>query len=678
MKIKIITKLMVLVGVLVLAASLSVFAAAYHYMVQGFDEESRHTVSAFQRVVAAQVNDLQDEFLKQAKLAAGLEELAKGVAEGNTPVLQKAGARLIAELHADLMTITDINGVIIARGHSTKFGDSGLDQETVRRALKGQSSVGIVTGTVVPFSLRAGAPVYWQGQLVGSVAIGASLARESMVDDIKERTGLEVTIFNNDTRIMTTIITKDGKRALGTTIQNPGVIEEVLRQGKGYNAVNTILGSTYQSYYWPIKNMADKIVGMWFIGKPVSILEAAEKNVFLSILVVTGVLLPLLLLVSWFAARALVSPIVRTTRFASAVAMGNLDEQLEVRSHDETGELASSLRSMVRTLKEKIFEAERNTELAATETRKAQEAMQAAQKARTEADSARKAGILHAAGELQAVVENLSAAADQLSAQIKESLHDTERQDQLSNGTAAAMQALYATIAESTDKANVASETSETSRTNAEEGAQVIDSMVTAIHNVSDIADSLEKDMGALNKRAEEIGRVMGVISDIADQTNLLALNAAIEAARAGDAGRGFAVVADEVRKLAEKTMLATKEVGESIKGIQHGTRQSASLVTRTVDEIRDITDKARRAGEALQKIVNLSSSVSGQVHSIAVSSREQSRTSEQVSQTIAQINQISAGTNEGMRHSATAVEQLSLQASRLKNVIDAMHRDNS
>ena len=65
---------------------------------------------------------------------------------------------------------------------------------------------------------------------------------------------------------------------------------------------------------------------------------------------------------------------------------------------------------------------------------------------------------------------------------------------------------------------------------------------------------------------AEGIGRIMNVISDIADQTNLLALNAAIEAARAGDAGRGFAVVADEVRKLAEKTMTATKEVGDAIR----------------------------------------------------------------------------------------------------------------
>ncbi len=145
--------------------------------------------------------------------------------------------------------------------------------------------------------------------------------------------------------------------------------------------------------------------------------------------------------------------------------------------------------------------------------------------------------------------------------------------------TATAMEEMNATVLEVAHNASNAAESAARARENAQVGAEGVRQAVTSIDAIKDQILDLNESMGELGSQAEGIGQIMNVVTDIADQTNLLALNAAIEAARAGEAGRGFAVVADEVRKLAEKTMQATKEVGDAVSTIQSQARSNITAV---------------------------------------------------------------------------------------------------
>ncbi|KHK01619.1 methyl-accepting chemotaxis protein [Desulfovibrio sp. TomC] len=374
--------------------------------------------------------------------------------------------------------------------------------------------------------------------------------------------------------------------------------------------------------------------------------------------------------------KIVVTPLKRLEEFASDVAGGNLDKALDLHLGNEIGKLADSLRSMVTTLKGKIDEADAKTRLAEEASTRAAQAVQEAEEARREAEKARTEGMLQAAGELESVVEVVTTASEELSAQIEQSSRGSEEQSRRVSETATAMEEMNATVLEVAKNASQAADTADKAKHKAEEGAQVVTQVVGSIGEVQSTALELKTDMTTLGKQAEGIGQILNVISDIADQTNLLALNAAIEAARAGDAGRGFAVVADEVRKLAEKTMTATKEVGEAIRGIQEGARKNIGNVENAVQKIDAATGLAGKSGEALQAIVSLVDLTTDQVRSIATASEQQSSASEEINRSIEDVSRISAETSDAMQQSALAVGELAHQSQVLKGLIDQMKDD--
>ena len=453
-------------------------------------------------------------------------------------------------------------------------------------------------------------------------------------------------------------------------------VRQILAQGSG-RLVYGWGGKEKVAYFRSIPAMN------WFVLVSVERAEvlAPAKALLRSNSLISGGIALLVGLIIFLVARSIAGALREGAHFVGRVAEGHFEiDETQRRSleksaarTDEIGALARGVGAMVENLKQLFADSEQKTREAHAATEEARQAMREAEEARKAAEGARREGMLSAAGQLEEVAAVLSSASTQLSAQIEQSDRGAAESATRLSEAATAMNEMNATVQEVARNADSASSASAETKQKAEAGAQVVGKAVQSIDQVHQMSLALKDDMVQLNEHAQDITRIMGVISDIADQTNLLALNAAIEAARAGEAGRGFAVVADEVRKLAEKTMASTNDVGNAIKAIQESTAKSMTGVDNAVERIGEATELASRSGAALEEIVATVEATADQVNAIATASEEQSAASEEINQSIVQVNDMSRQTAEAMAEAAKAVSDLAAQAQGLTTLIQEL-----
>ncbi len=240
----------------------------------------------------------------------------------------------------------------------------------------------------------------------------------------------------------------------------------------------------------------------------------------------------------------------------------------------------------------------------------------------------------------------IHAGAEQMTQATDDLSRRTEQQAASLEETAAALDEITATVKKTAEGANQASRVVSNAKQDAEHSGNVVREAVAA--------------MSGIEKSAQQISQIIGVIDEIAFQTNLLALNAGVEAARAGDAGKGFAVVASEVRALAQRSAEAAKEIKALISASSAQVDQGVDLVGQT--------------GKALDRIVAQVAEIDTVVSEIAASAQEQATGLNEVNAAVNQMDQVTQQNAAMVEQSTAASHTLAADADQLANLIRRFH----
>ena len=399
---------------------------------------------------------------------------------------------------------------------------------------------------------------------------------ENLLDNIKEKTGMDVTFFYGKERIMTSAKDSNGERILGSPAGDV-IVEKVLQGGEEYfSSAVSLDGTMNYGYYIPVyqKGTNTNPIGMIFVGTDKEVKNATINSilriVIFSVIAVVMVCIVIAVIISMSITRSLKKGIGAVQKVAAG-ELGNPIDKTMLDRKDEIGDLAISIDTLQKALRDIITKIAQSTD-----------------KLAFEADA-----LGTTANETNSTMKQVENAVSSITGNISEQAKTTK-------STTENIVLMGEQIGVTSSEVGLLNQNADRMRQSSEQATTTIKQLRQINSEVEKSIETITAQINVTNDSAQRIRAATEMITSIAEETNLLSLNASIEAARAGESGRGFAVVATQIQKLAEQS----NESSHMIEEITNDLINNAGETVDIMSKVHEIIDSQSHNMMETEKIV--------------------------------------------------------------------------
>ncbi len=458
---------------------------------------------------------------------------------------------------------------------------------------------------------------------------------ESLVDRIRDNTGMDVTFFYGDRRIMTSALDSNGDRILNSPA-GERIVEKVLQNGEEYFSNSVSLdGVMNYGYFMPVyqNGSDDEIIGMVFVGTDKENKDAVVNGIIFGIGAAVCVAMILCIGVGLKLATSISHNIKKSISIMGKVAEGDLtvwvDDKM-LKRKDEIGDLSRVTVKLKDTLKGILKGISENS-----------------------------ASLLEASRALGNAADTTNGTMNEVQDAVSQVVANSTEQSKNSESTSENMRIMGEHITETSTEVDTLNQNAASMQKSSKKTADTLAQLCHINEEVERIIGEVKEQTDRTNVSIQKINTAMEFITSIAEETDLLSLNASIEAARAGESGRGFAVVADQIKKLAEQSNQSGHEIEETTKALMEDSAREMEIMQR-MQEI--ITEQSGSMQETRANVSEVLKEIEDSMQSILQIRESTGRLAEsrgEVMEAVEQLSQIAHDNVDSTQQTYTETQEV-------------------